>query len=393
MTSSRPYVVYTGGIAAQLLTIGIARFAYTPLLPVMQEQAGLTAEWAGILGALIYAGYLSGTLILALVKSPEVRLMVFRICLILGVISTAIMGMTDNVWIWALTRFLGGLSGVGGMLLGGEFILGWLRRHGRQPDLGPHFVGIGLGISLAGLITLMMGPSALWTQQWLVFSAVALFLLPFAWLLTPRPPARLWTSEQTPMDHPKRDTGWFWIFGIGYFAAGWGYAVGATFCVDILTSGGQSNSDASAVWLILGLATAVGALAGSIAARMFGAMPVLLVCMICQVLALSGFALHPGLIASYVAAIMFGGTFVVIVSLSLMLAGLHSPGAEGTAMARMTLLYSCAQIIAPVTTARLVTQTGSYGTPLMVAAVIVAIGVVCMAWASTRAEKSSRTST
>ena len=44
MTSSRPYVVYTGGIAAQLLTIGIARFAYTPLLPVMQEQAGLTAE-------------------------------------------------------------------------------------------------------------------------------------------------------------------------------------------------------------------------------------------------------------------------------------------------------------------------------------------------------------
>ncbi|MDN5569526.1 MAG: YbfB/YjiJ family MFS transporter, partial [Paracoccus sp. (in: a-proteobacteria)] len=65
MTSSRPYAVFAGGIAAQLLTIGIARFAYTPLLPVMQEQAGLSAEWAGILGALIYAGYLLGTLTLA----------------------------------------------------------------------------------------------------------------------------------------------------------------------------------------------------------------------------------------------------------------------------------------------------------------------------------------
>lgn len=36
------YRVILAGIAALILTVGLARFAYTPLLPVMRQEAGLS---------------------------------------------------------------------------------------------------------------------------------------------------------------------------------------------------------------------------------------------------------------------------------------------------------------------------------------------------------------
>jgi len=45
-----------------VLTIGLARFAYTPLLPSLQTQTGLTDAAAGGLAAINYAGYMSGAL-------------------------------------------------------------------------------------------------------------------------------------------------------------------------------------------------------------------------------------------------------------------------------------------------------------------------------------------
>lgn len=57
--------VLSAGIFSLLLTLGVARFAYTPLLPLMQQQAGLGVAQAGWLAAINYAGYLSGALLQA----------------------------------------------------------------------------------------------------------------------------------------------------------------------------------------------------------------------------------------------------------------------------------------------------------------------------------------
>ena len=66
-------MVFAGGIAAQLLTIGIARFSFTTLLPVMLEQTALSPVTGGLLGGAIYAGYLAATLLLSLVRAPATR--------------------------------------------------------------------------------------------------------------------------------------------------------------------------------------------------------------------------------------------------------------------------------------------------------------------------------
>src|SRR5690554_7804774 len=67
------YRVLLAGVFSQLLCIGIARFAYTPLLPVMQQQAWLSDAQGGWLAALNYAGYMLGALTAASISSLRLK--------------------------------------------------------------------------------------------------------------------------------------------------------------------------------------------------------------------------------------------------------------------------------------------------------------------------------
>ena len=66
----QPWQVITGGVCGLVLTIGLARFAYTPLLPAMQAQAGLGIDAGGWLATINYLGYMSGVLLAAWIDDP-----------------------------------------------------------------------------------------------------------------------------------------------------------------------------------------------------------------------------------------------------------------------------------------------------------------------------------
>ena len=119
MTSQRERLQVLGaGIFSLLLTFGVARFAYTPLLPIMQQQAGLGLAEAGWLAALNYAGYLCGALVASLISDLVLKDRLYRIGLVVAIVSTAMMGLTSDPWLWTLSRFIAGLSSAAGMLLG-----------------------------------------------------------------------------------------------------------------------------------------------------------------------------------------------------------------------------------------------------------------------------------
>ena len=60
--------VIAAGMCSLVLTVGLARFSYTPLLPIMREQASLSAFDGGWLATVNYIGYISGALLIQLVK-------------------------------------------------------------------------------------------------------------------------------------------------------------------------------------------------------------------------------------------------------------------------------------------------------------------------------------
>jgi MFS family permease len=89
-------------------------------------------------------------------------------------------GMALSTWMpnWALWRYLGGLCGATGMLLGAGLVLGWLMRQGRRPELGVHFIGLGLGIVVSVLGA--WGVTQVWVQwssKWLAMAAIGLLFL------------------------------------------------------------------------------------------------------------------------------------------------------------------------------------------------------------------------
>ena len=85
------------------------------------------------------------------------------------------MALSDWLPSWVLWRYIGGLCGAGGMLLGSGLILGWLMRHGHRPELGVHFMGIGLGIIVtAAGATVLTRMWQEWQMHWLAFALIGL---------------------------------------------------------------------------------------------------------------------------------------------------------------------------------------------------------------------------
>ncbi|MEX8494543.1 YbfB/YjiJ family MFS transporter, partial [Sphaerotilus sp.] len=70
--------VFMAGLSSLILVLGIARFAYTPLLPLMQQQAGLGVAEAGWLAAVNYAGYLSGAVLAASISDLVLKDRLYR---------------------------------------------------------------------------------------------------------------------------------------------------------------------------------------------------------------------------------------------------------------------------------------------------------------------------
>ena len=146
------FLVLGAGVFALVLTLGIARFAYTPLLPFMQDQAGVSDSLAGWLAGINYAGYLCGVVLASMLSDLTLKDRLYRWGLVLAVVSTGGMAITDDPLLWGLLRFVAGLTSAAGLILGSGLILNWLLRHGHRPELGLHFSGIGLGILVGGLI-------------------------------------------------------------------------------------------------------------------------------------------------------------------------------------------------------------------------------------------------
>jgi len=128
--------------------LGIARFAYTPLLPLMQAQGGLASDQGAWLAGINYLGYLAGALIAASTSDMVVKDRLYRIGIWVAVLSTTGMALTTDWRLWAAFRFVAGLSSAAGLLLGSGLILNWLLRHHHKRGLGLYFSGIGLGIYL-----------------------------------------------------------------------------------------------------------------------------------------------------------------------------------------------------------------------------------------------------
>lgn len=369
--------VLSSGIFSFILMLGIARFAYTPMLPQMQEQAGLTVSGGGWLAAINYMGYLLGAIMASLISNLTIKYRLYQIGLVVAVISTAMMGLTDNFWLWSLSRFIAGLSAAAGILLASGLILNWLIRNDYRSELGIHFSGVGLSIAFCAIAIELMHLSFDWSEQWLILALLgAVILAPaWVWMPAPDPDASLTTSGRKMVDNPPGSK-FMKLFMLAYFCAGVGYAVTVTFIVAIVDQ--LPGLEGNGIWtfVVLGLAAAPAVILFDLLARRVGDLNALLTAYLLQIISIMIPVLTQSLVPILLGAALFGASFLGIVSLVLTMAGRYYPTLPAKMMGKMTISYGIGQIIAPAIAGLLAQQSGNYNSGLYLAAGLMGLGTL-----------------
>ncbi|PQA84092.1 MFS transporter [Limnohabitans sp. TS-CS-82] len=378
-THLHPWQVLTGGICGLVLTIGLARFAYTPLLPSLQIQTGLTDAAAGGLAAINYAGYMSGALAATWIDDVRWRHWLYSAGLWMALVTVAAMALTTWMPAWALIRYIGGLCGATGMLLGSGLILGWLMRQGRRPELGLYFIGLGLGIVVSALGA--WGLSQVWptwSDQWLVFAALGLVFFVPAWKWRPPVPTQVVVAHDA-VAGGLGSRRWTWTMLASYFAAGWGFVISATFTVAIVEREPALAGQGPLAWAMVGLAAMPAVFIWDLVARRVGDKRALLLAFGLQTLSVMLPAMSGELWAALAGAVGYGATFIGIVSMTLALVGRRAPNNPGKAMAKLTLSYGAAQMLAPVVAGYMAQTTGTFKGALWLTAGVMAAGMALLA--------------
>jgi len=356
--------------------VGLARFGYTPLLPIMRDEAGLSYLAGGWLATFNYMGYMSGALLAASIHRLSIKYQLYRVGLVVAVLSTAAMAMTTNVIAWSILRFIAGMTAVCGMLIASGLIMNWLIRARQRPLLGIHFAGLGLGIVVSGVAVGVMVDRLTWDQQWLGLGALGVLFLVPAWAWMP-PPADVAheSHDATPIMPSRR---WMHLLIAAYFCAGFGYVVSATFIVAIVEALPTLSGMGSWVWVMVGLAAAPSTFLWDRIAHRVGQIPALLLAYGLQIMSFVLPLISSAFWPNVVSALLYGNTFVGIVSLTLSLVGRYFPNNPAKAMARLTLSYGFAQMLAPAIAGYIAEATGSYIGALGIAAVIMGVGMLLL---------------
>ncbi|MFJ6895225.1 YbfB/YjiJ family MFS transporter [Streptomyces hokutonensis] len=363
--------------AALAAGMGVGRFVYTPILPLMHAQAGLSTEAGARLATANYVGYLigalAGTLSPALIRSRAT----LRGALVLLICTLAAMPATHSTELWLTLRLSAGAASALIFVVAVNSLLGHLRDH--PPHLpGWGFGGVGAGIALSGLLVLALRPVADWRTAWWASAALAVVLAAASWNLRPEVPAATASSAPVSAAHmseapvPTADRRFAALF-VSYTLEGVGYIVAGTFLVAAIAQGSPGWIGGGA-WVLVGLAAVPSSALWARLGRRWSLPGLLLVALVIQAVGIALPALVGGVGAALVSALLFGATFIGVSTLAL---------ATGTqlrfprSVALLTAGYSVGQILGPLAVAPLLRH--GYRPALLLAALVVLTAAVAAA--------------
>jgi MFS family permease len=348
--------------------MGIGRFVYTPILPLMTAQAGLSPSAASGLATANYAGYLAGALAAVVWPRAARSTMTWRVSLVTVVVSLAAMPLVHSVAAWLLIRFVAGYASAALFVIAVDWMLDHARgRSAQLPGLG--FAGVGVGIAMSGALVLSL-PTAGWHVTWWAAAALAAVVAAIAWHM--RPASDGGTSESTSPQRGSRF--WFRVLLACYTLEGIGYIIAGTFLVAAV---GQSASGGlgSSAWVVVGLAAAPSAAVWAWASTRWSRASLLVVALLLQAGGIALAALVSGPVAALIGAAAFGGTFIGISTVALA-AGRMLGSAKAVAV--LTAAYSVGQIVGPLLVTPLLHN--GFRQALIVSAVIVLVAAATALW-------------
>lgn len=371
------------GLAGLASAMGIGRFAFTPLLPLMQEASGITLAQGGSLAAANYLGYLLGAV--ACTIAPPAPHRAARAGLVAIAVLTAAMGVTGAFGAWVALRVLAGVASAFVLVGISAWALPLLAAEGRASWSGRVYTGVGAGIFLAGLVGLGAGVSRTPpARAWLFLGAVAAVV---ALVASPRIVASAPSAASGGGRGPRFGAdAWRLVLAYGLF--GLGYIVPATF---LPATARQLVSDPGVfgwAWPVFGLAAAASTL---LCARYARNVPPRRLWVASQLALAAGViapALRTTLPTLLFSAVAVGGTFMVVTMAGLQEARAIAGPAAARLMAAMTAAFALGQLVGPFTVRMFHSQAGAMTFPGIVAAAALVAGALALGAGAGRARAS-----
>ncbi len=287
--------------------MGIGRFAFTPLLPLMQQHQGLRLADGAWLATINYLGYLFGA-IYGFVRPPKAGFAA-RLGVALVAASTLAMAVASGMAAWLALRFVAGIASAFVMI----GVAGWaLVRLAalKRGDLGGWVFGsVGISIAIAGGIVVAVAttvgdPRVAWAILGLAAAVVSVVTWSALSIEPPRASAAVLVAP--PLDFEA------WLLIVCYGVAGFGYIVPATFLPAVARALVADPAIFGWVWPAFGVAAAIGTIGVSTLLPNAAPRKVCAIGMLVMAVGTAAPLVQLSLAALVVSAICVGGTFILV---------------------------------------------------------------------------------
>lgn len=400
----RPLQIALAGLVSLAVAMGIGRFAFTPLLPMMMADGVVDLAGASWLASANYLGYLVGALACTFQPWLWRRLgwhaAVNGPALVRGgLVATALLtlGMALQ-WpaLWPLLRFAAGVASAVVFV----FTSGWCLAQFARLDMAARgaliYTGPGAGIVASGLAaTAMVAWDWRATAGWAVFGVLAALLTAAIWrIFDPR--SAVEAAAGTPAAtagsaagaaQPRHGAGELSLLTLAYGLAGFGYIITATFLPVIARQALPGSAWLDMFWPIFGAGVIAGAL---LASRLRIALDLRLMlagCYAIQALGVAASLVSPTLAGFAIGSILLGLPFTAITFYAMQEVRRVRPTQASSFIGLLTAMYGLGQIAGPPLAAALVarsaTPAAGFSLSLGIAAAALAAGAgayAFMAW-------------
>ena len=378
--------ILLAGIIAIVVGVGVARFAFTSLLPFMLEDY-LSLTNAGIMASFNFAGYLSGAIFSIFIKDINTKVKYFRIGMLLSIVTTLVLATTTNETLWIASRIVAGFGSAMVLIVGGALVMVKLNFENKTKAMGIHFSGIGISILASELISQYILKDGSWADAWMALAIFA-FIISFYSLYILSFDKEI---KQEAVKHKLSKsifTPYVILLILAYFTEGVGFVVQGTFLPDIINSLEGLDGYGSLGWLIVGIVGIPSSIIFMRLAHNYGSVNIIILAMSLQIIGILIPAFSTNMYLNLLSGALYGSTFIALVALFMHLGGKLAGNNPVALMGSMTAAYGIGQVGAPLYSVALIEYFGNYNSTLYVTASIVFLGVLFLFYAKKIEEKS-----
>ena len=387
--SHQPYAVAAAGLLALSVAMGVGRFAFTPLLPMMLHDGVIDIAQGSWLATANYFGYLVGALLCMALPwwTPQFyqRWHPARLARA-GLVATVLLTLAMAAPLpgsWPLLRFAAGVASAFVFLNISAWCMVRLTVLGQGALGGFVFCGPGVGIALTGLAaSAMVGAQWRASGGWLVFGGLSIALCLLVWPVV-QGRAALTVAGAAPAHAstlPDASALARAVHALAYGLAGLGYIVTATFLPVIARAALPIGSPwPDLFWPILGVSVAMGAALSTRAAAHWDRRVLLALGYATQALGVVLGLWWPTPAGFALGSVLVGLPFTMITFFALQEARRLWPSSADSFASLVTATYGVGQILGPPVVAWMLSrgdQAQGFANGLVFAALGLVLGVL-----------------